>query len=171
MALSENSKVGQSKQSQGLLDCEWIFAGPSKALAVQTRFPLSGDCGCTENRPIYFKRWSLNTAMHHTAVPLPYISSKLRHSVPYLFRVSGLHVSINHCLQTEGVVALVNMNVRFSESFFSTSKLGQAAIRYRNTKLLGFEQASGTGPVNKVIVEGLFTEQSSSVQWAKRQQV
>lgn len=25
MALSENSKVGQSKQSLGLLGCEWIF--------------------------------------------------------------------------------------------------------------------------------------------------
>lgn len=54
MALSKNSKVGQSKQSLGLLDCEWIFTGPSKALAVKTGFPLSGDCGCTENRPIYF---------------------------------------------------------------------------------------------------------------------
>lgn len=38
-------------------------------------------------------------------------------------------------------------------------------------KTVGYEQASGTKPVNKVIVEGLFTEQSSSVQWAKRQRV
>lgn len=38
-------------------------------------------------------------------------------------------------------------------------------------KTVGYEQASGTEPVNKVIVEGLFTEQSSSVQWAKRQRV
>lgn len=31
-------------------------------------------------------------------------------------------------------------------------------------KTVGHEQASGTEPVNKVIVEGLFTEQCSSVQ-------
>ena len=35
----------------------------------------------------------------------------------------------------------------------------------------GYEKASGTKPVNQVIVEGLFTEQSSSVQWAERQRV
>lgn len=86
------------------------------------------------------------------------------------------HSPIHHCLQTESVVAseqthqaLVNDMLGFAESFFTVFSLeSQQKWLLKNLQAMrkaeGCEQASGTTPVNQVIVEGLFTEQSSSVQ-------
>lgn len=88
---------------------------------------------------------------------------------------------VHHCLQTESVVALDQMHqalvnvVRFCwiilhSSFFGiTAKVDHDTLGCRNTcsKRVAFEQTSGAKPVNKVTMEGLYTEQSSSVHSAK----
>lgn len=106
--------------------------------------------------------------MHHTAVapvPLPYISWELtraRHiclGLPGRARIRRGRESSAVFKNLEFLVNLVQDTVCYCKGVGGG---GNPA---------GRAQASGSSPVNKVIVEGLFTEQSGTVHRAECQRV
>lgn len=95
--------------------------------------------------------------------------------------------SIHRCLQTRCCIIGKKKTLQTSVNGMAMFSLTHPSFRFflekcrqkvakdtlcycktcRRWKKLGYVQTSGTEPMNKVSVEGLFTEQSSTVQWPK----